>query len=261
MKSNTKNNIKSTANKNAHETSPLPTVSPLTSKEKMILEFIENTLAEKGISPSFQEIRDHFGFASFNSVQNYIKQLTNKEYIQVPNNQKRAIQVLRPSSAAQSHVHNLKSVSQSPRESLLQKTTHEEIFSLPLLGRVAAGKPIEAVEHDEYIDIPPSMVRNPSKSFALKVEGDSMIEDGIFNGDIILVQKQNSASNGEIVVATVESDLLTEATVKRLYSRAHPDSGEKLVELRPSNSKMQTMWFHPSQVKVQGVVVGLIRKF
>lgn len=103
------------------------------------------------------------------------------------------------------------------------------------------------------------MVKNPAKSFALKVQGDSMIEDGIFDEDIILIQKQDSASNGDIIVATVDN----EATVKRVYIRPRPDSGssDKMVELRPSNSTMKSMWYSPDEVSIRGIVVGLIRKF
>lgn len=235
---------------------PLP---PLTPKEKSVLEFIESHILSSGVSPSYQEIKDHFGLASFNSVQNYLKQLTNKGYIENPLGQKRAIQVLHSASTIQEQLQS-KSVSTktgSPRSQLLQ--ARDEILSLPLLGKVAAGQPIEALKHDEFVDVPPSMVRNPSKSFALKVQGDSMIEDGIFDEDIILVQKQESASNGDIIVATVEN----EATVKRLYLRARPDSGsnEKMVELRPSNSTMKSMWYSPEEVSIRGIVVGLIRKF
>ena len=129
-----------------------------------------------------------------------------------------------------------------------------EILTLPLLGKVAAGSPIEAFEHDEFIQVPPDMVRNPSKSYALKVSGSSMIEDGIFDGDLILVQKQASASNGEIVVASIDN----ESTVKRFFS---PKGPEKKIELRPANSTMQSMWYEPDQVDIQGVVVGLIRRF
>lgn len=234
---------------------PLP---PLTPKEKLVLEFIESHILSSGVSPSYQEIKDHFGLASFNSVQNYLKQLTNKGYIENPLGQKRAIQVLHSASAVQEHLQ--KSVSTktgSPRSQLLQ--ARDEILSLPLLGKVAAGQPIEALKHDEFVDVPPSMVRNPSKSFALKVQGDSMIEDGIFDEDIILIQKQDSASNGDIVVATVEN----EATVKRIYVRARPESGssEKMVELRPSNSTMKSMWYSPDEVSIRGIVVGLLRKF
>lgn len=235
---------------------PLP---PLTPKEKRVLEFIESHILSSGVSPSYQEIKDHFGLASFNSVQNYLKQLTNKGYVENPLGQKRAIQVLHSASAVQENLQS-KSVSTttgSPRSQLLQ--ARDEILSLPLLGKVAAGQPIEALKHDEFIDVPPSMVKNPAKSFALKVQGDSMIEDGIFDDDIILIQKQDSASNGDIIVATVDN----EATVKRIYIRPRPESGssEKMVELRPSNSKMKSMWYSPEEVSIRGIVVGLIRKF
>jgi repressor LexA len=150
------------------------------------------------------------------------------------------------------------------RSSLLQTPSgREEVLALPLLGKVAAGAPIEAFEHDEFIQVPPSMVRNPSKSYALKVSGSSMIEDGIFDGDIILVQKQASASNGEIIVASIDN----ESTVKRFFLKNSSEevqgleSGGKVIELRPANSSMKSMWYPPDQVQIQGVVVALIRKF
>ena len=157
---------------------------PLTTKEKAVLEYIEQHLLTSGISPSYQEIKEHFGLASFNSVQNYLKQLTNKGYVSIPLNQKRAIQVLHSATSVQeqmqAQVVPFKSVSTktgSPRAQLLQ--ARDEILSLPLLGKVAAGAPIEAFEHDEFVDVPPSMVRKPGNTFALKVQGRSMIEDAI----------------------------------------------------------------------------------
>ncbi len=254
---------------------PLP--PPLTSKEKAVLEFIEESLSGSGISPSYQEIKDHFGLASYNSVQNYLKQLTNKGYVSIPLNQKRAIQVLHSSQTVQEHMqlkaappHLVSTKTGSPRAQLLQ--ARGEILSLPLLGKVAAGLPIEAYEYDEFIDVPPSMVRNPTKTFALKVQGRSMIEDAISDGDLILVQKQSAASNGDIVVATVDN----EATVKRFYTHSNRDlkakhllgeipksleKVERIIELRPSNSSMKSLWYHPDQVEIRGVVVGLLRKF
>lgn len=235
---------------------PLP---PLTPKEKLVLEFIENHVLSSGVSPSYQEIKDHFGLASFNSVQNYLKQLTNKGYIENPQGQKRAIQVLHSASAIQMQLQSKKVSTKtgSQRSQLLQ--ARDEVLSIPLLGKVAAGLPLEAVKHDEFVEVPPSMLRDPAKSFALKVQGDSMIEDGIFDRDVILVQKQNFANNGDIVVATIDN----EATVKRIYIRKKPDSTntEKMVELRPSNSSMQSMWYPPEQVEIRGILVGLIRKF
>jgi repressor LexA len=231
---------------------------PLTEKEKMVLEFIENFISETGVSPSYQEIRGHFGFASFNSVQNYLKQLANKGYIQIAENQKRSIQILFSANSVQRALQT-KRVSPEPRRDqvLLQARGREEVLSLPLLGKVAAGQPLEAFEHNESVDVPPSMVRNPEKSFALRVSGQSMIDDGIFDGDIILVQKQNFASNGEIVVATVDN----ESTVKRFYLKPKPGERNKAVELRPANPSMSSMWFEPHQVDIRGIVVGLIRKF
>lgn len=226
------------------ENSPLP----LTAKEKAFLEFIEGFLKSSGISPSYQEIRDHFGFASFNSVQNYLKQLTRKGYVRSQANQKRAIQIVKRSTNT--------SAGPSPT-SLLQST--EEVLSLPLLGKVAAGSPIESLKYDEFISVPNHLVRNASKTFALRVQGDSMINEGIFDGDTILVQQQNNAKNGDLVVATVDN----EATVKRFFLRTPPrgNHDELMVELRPANEKLQSMWFSPYEVNIQGILVGLLRQF
>lgn len=243
--------------KNQNHNMPLP--APLTAKEKSVMEFIELRILQEGISPSYQEIKEHFGFASYNSVQNYLKQLMQKGYIHLAAHQKRAIQVLQPSQSVQSSIQNkvelTKTQKTKPPERPELLLGSREVLSLPLLGRVAAGRPIEAMEYNESVEVPPSLVRNPDKSFALKVQGESMIEDGIFDGDIILVQKQTHANNGEIIVASVEN----EATVKRFFAKSQ--GSEKQIELRPANSNMQSMWFHPQQVQIQGVVVGLIRRF
>lgn len=245
---------------------------PLTAKEKLVLTFIEEHVNNNGISPSFAEIKEHFGFASFNSVQNYLKQLNQKGYVRLPkDNQKRALQLIHSSNVIYENLQktmrsphhfvpspSLKSVNSSGslQEELLLNS-NGEILSIPLLGKVAAGLPLEAYAHDEYVEIPPSMVRNPTKTFALKVKGNSMINDGILDGDIILVQKQNTANTGEIVVAIIEN----EATVKRFYTKYEPKTHTKTIELRPSNPEMQSMWFKPNEVEIRGVVVGLLRKF
>jgi len=273
---------------------------PLSLKEKGVLEFLESYMCEKGISPTYQEICQHFGFASFNSVQRYLKQLEVKGYIQLPwSNQKRAITILKPSSAFQSAMEEIQSetsagnggsgshlsfanfksngrtTSTSSVSTMLPAVFPTESMSIPLLGRVAAGAPIEAFEHDEFIDVPASLVRYADRTYALRVQGQSMIDDGILDGDVILVQRQTSATNGEIVVAVIED----EATVKRFYMHrgdaaaqgtTHPKSDDseargkmpgKMIELRPANSTMSPMWFEPEQVQIRGVVVGLIRRF
>lgn len=259
---------------------------PLSLKEKNVLEFLETYLAQKGVSPTYQEICQHFGFASYNSVQRYLKQLEAKGYIRLPwANQKRAITLLHPASTLQSAVLSTRSSEDDgspPRDSLTPALLPTEALSLPLLGRVAAGAPIEAVEHDEFIEVPASLVRHADRTYALRVQGQSMIDDGILDGDVILVQRQNTAVNGEIVVAMIGE----EATVKRFYSHRSaknvpseaiealferlggPDEDfggdraiDKLIELRPANSTMSPMWFDPSEVQIRGVVVGLIRRF
>lgn len=252
----------------------------LTPKEKIVLEFIEEYVEGKGLAPTFLEIKDHFNFASFNSVQRYLKQLQKKEYIHMPGgNQKRALSILKTSNSVLKILRKNQD-GFAPNQNVAKETSPvrvpplAESLSLPLLGKVAAGKPIEASLHDSYVDVPASLVPAPNNSFALTVKGDSMIDDGIHDGDTILVQKQSHAHNGEIVVALIEN----EATVKRFYfDKSQRESIPSImddesnfefsmenvpqVELRPSNSSMSTMWFAADQVKIEGIVVGLIRKF
>lgn len=287
-------------------------LQPLTSKEKRVLEFIEDFWAKEGLAPSFSEIKDNFGFASYNSVQRYLKQLQRKGYIHIPGgNQKRAITVLRPASAVLDLYNGellnwpVEKGSDSRREaegvlSARRRRSNEEdgrfatdqnavsnpkrdvpyvdgphrgpklrsglrrseqvtemVLSLPLLGQVAAGLPLEDVRTDEYTDVPASMVRRPKQSFTLRVKGQSMIEDGIFDGDILIIQEQSTANNGETVVATVDN----EATVKRFYLHSGPKIATPQVELRPANSEMESMWYEPHDVEIRGIVVGLLRKF
>lgn len=260
---------------------------PLTLKEFKVLEFIESFMHIQAVVPTYQEIKEHFGFASFNSVQRYLKQLQDKNYIYIPGgNQKRALQVLHSSRSISNLLTDripdspALSTTQYPFPTQQKKETppksdlsppQVESLSLPLLGRVAAGLPIEAFLSDEHVVVPATMVRNPSKTFALIVQGQSMVEDGILDGDIIFVQKQTYANNGETVVAMINN----QATVKRFYlhrkqnqdvhsnpqSHAHPPETAQQVELRPANAAMNSQWYAPYAVDVQGIVVGLMRRF
>jgi repressor LexA len=258
------------------------TPQPLSLNELKVLQFIEVYVEEHGLAPTYQEIKDHFGFASFNSVQRYIKNLQEKNYVSIPaGNQKRALQILHPSRSISNSLTERTSVSSvltnPPSQHKKEAPTSEspsqvESLSLPLLGRVAAGLPIEAFTHDEYVEVPASLVRQPAKTFALIVQGQSMIEDGILEGDVILVQKQTYANNGETVVAMVNH----QATVKKFYlHRGGKDTGKEdihtnpqsaahssqQVELRPANSTMESFWYAPQAVNIQGVVVALMRRF
>ncbi len=244
---------------------------PLTAKEKTVLEFIEGYSQNHGIAPSYQEIREHFGLASFNSVQRYLQQLQKKNYIYVPGgNLKRAITVLHSANESLRKV-NHPILNPTMKGTPLSHSLATESLSLPLLGRVAAGRPIERIENDEFISVPASSVRYPERSYALRVEGQSMVEDGILDGDIIFVQSQETAKNGDTVVAVVDN----QATVKRFYShfvnkenlfvhsypQSHAQTPKAPIELRPANASMSSLWYQPDQVSIKGLVVGLLRRY
>lgn len=259
-------------------------LKPLSPKEKGVLDFVTAYFLENGHSPSYQEIKDHFGLASFNSVQNYLKQLQNKSYVRLFPGQKRCIEILQTSDFFKDKILNFSKKAELPFESnarLLQngllkslptvsnlKNQKEvlssphfinreevEISEFPYLGRVAAGNPIERTLDNETISIIPLLVKQPETTFIVKVEGDSMIEEGINNNDFILVQEQAHAKSGDIVVASVDN----ESTVKRIYYRSKNNHHE--IELRPSNSQLKSFFYEPEQVAIKGIVVGLLRKF
>jgi repressor LexA len=232
----------------------LNSITSLTLKEKSVLDFLETEILKSGITPSYQEIQNHFQFASINSVQNYLKQLESKGYIRKSQNQKRSLQILQTSAALQKNLQKSSTKARTSANQLLQaqqKFSSSPLFSLPLAGKVAAGLPLERFIHDEYVEVPPSMVRHPDKTYVLRVEGDSMIEDGILDGDLILVEQTSLARNGDIIVAAIEN----ESTVKRFFKR------QDNIELKPANSQMKSFFYNPEQVSIQGLVIGLIRQF
>ena len=198
----------------------------LTEKQKEFLGFISGYIHDWSKPPSFEEICSHFGFTSYNTVTTYLKTLERKGYVRLPDrkNLKRAIEVISPVETRR--------------------------FEFPLLGRVAAGKPIEAVETVDVIEVPPSMI-GQGDHFVLQVQGDSMQEDGILDGDFIIVRKQPTAENGETVVALINN----EATVKKYYRR------EETVELRPAHSGMAPILVHQGDLQIQGKVVGVMRQY
>ncbi|MBN1278080.1 MAG: transcriptional repressor LexA [Deltaproteobacteria bacterium] len=198
----------------------------LTEKQKIFLDYISRYTDEWGTSPSFEEICSELGFYSYNTVTTYLKILERKGYIRLPpkKNQKRAIEVISPVETRR--------------------------FEFPLLGRVAAGKPIEAVTDIDTIELPPSMT-GPGNHFVLRVKGDSMQEDGIIDEDLIVVKKQPTAENGDTVVALINN----EATVKRYYRR------KDHVELRPAHTGMEPIVVRQGDLHIEGKVVGVIRYY
>jgi repressor LexA len=198
----------------------------LTAKQRLFLAYVSDYINDWGRAPSFEEICAHFGFRSYNTVTTYLKTLERKGYIRLPRekNRKRAIEVISPVETRR--------------------------FEFPLLGRVAAGKPIEAVEGVDVIEIPPSMA-GQGDHFVLQVKGDSMKEDGILDGDFVVVRKQPEAENGQTVVALIDN----EATVKRYYKR------EDQVELRPAHEGMEPIFVKEDSFRIEGRVVGLVRHY
>ncbi len=198
----------------------------LTDKQKDFLAYVSRYTGEWGRSPSFDEICTEFKFNSYNTVTTYLKILERKGYIRLPKekNRKRAIELISPIETKR--------------------------FEFPLLGRVAAGKPIEAIEDVRAIEVPPSMIGN-GDHFVLEVKGDSMQEDGILDGDFVVVRKQPTAENGETVVALINN----EATVKKYYKR------NDHVKLQPAHTGMKPFRVKEGELRIEGKVVGVIRHY
>ncbi|WP_127716352.1 transcriptional repressor LexA [Halobacteriovorax sp. HLS] len=205
----------------------------ITKKQKEVLDFITNYWKEHEVAPTQKEIKEAFQLKSYGSVQRYLKYLKDSGHIENDWNARRG----------------LKPVDEN--EKALQTEAGIEI---PLLGDVAAGIPIEAIENpDNTIQVPSHMIHGNHKFYALNVKGDSMIEDGIFERDIIICKHQTTANRGQTIIALVDG----EATVKRYQPR------DGKIELIPANSSMSPIVVDPrlSQFSIAGVLVGLMRSY
>ncbi|HSG07071.1 MAG TPA: transcriptional repressor LexA [Longimicrobiales bacterium] len=201
---------------------------PLTKRQKEILDYIEGFIAERGYAPSFEEIAESFGYSSLATVHEHLSNLERKGYIRKSYNESRSIELVRTGTGAPT-------------------------LELPLLGAVAAGLPIEAIPDTDTVAVPPDMVRRQKENYVLRVEGNSMIEEQIRDGDYIVVQAQQNAEDGEMVVALVGGD---SATVKKLYR----EPGGR-IRLQPANPTMEPIIVDARDVRIQGIVVGVIRKY
>jgi repressor LexA len=201
---------------------------PLTKRQKEILDYMSSFIGERGYAPSFEEIAESFGYSSLATVHEHLSNLERKGYIRKAYNESRSVELTLPDAGAPS-------------------------IELPLLGAVAAGLPIEAISTQETLAVPPDMVSRRRDNYVLRVEGNSMIEEQIRDGDYIVVQAQETAEDGQMVVALVADEA---ATVKKLYR----ESGGR-VRLQPANPTMEPIFVDAEELKVQGVVVGVIRKY
>jgi repressor LexA len=242
----------------------------LTRKQHELLMFIHERMKESGIPPSFDEMKDALDLRSKSGIHRLITALEERGFIRRLPNRARALEVIKlpdsmnPSlggrkarfepSVIEGNLGRVAAPPPRPAGAAAPSagSEHGRSVSIPVMGRIAAGTPIEAIQsHSHTIMIPPEML-GAGEHYALEVRGDSMIEAGIFDGDTVLIKKQDAASTGEIVVALVDDE---EATLKRLRRKGNS------IALEAANPAYETRIFPPDRVKVQGRLVGLLRKY
>lgn len=200
----------------------------LTKRQREILDFIEEFIETSGYSPSFEEIASFFGYRSLATVHEHLSNLERKGYIRKNYNESRSVEL----------VHGRR------------KAAAEE---LALLGRVAAGQPIEAIESQETISVPDEMLLGRGSHYVLRVQGDSMIDAQIRDGDFVVVNERQSAENGEMVIALIDGEA---ATVKKFYRE-----NDGRIRLMPANPALGPQFYREDEVQIRGVVVGVIRRY
>ena len=219
----------------------------LTGKQHQLLSYLIDYQAEKDITPSFDEMRAAIGLASKSGIHRLVSALEERGYIRKLPNRARAIEILRhPGNGPEAYKAstNVITADFTPANSA--------IVQLPLLGRIAAGTPIEALsDPSSYMDVPAGLVAG-GEHFALEIVGDSMVEAGIHDGDMVIIRRSDTATSGEIVVALIENSEATLKTFRREAGR---------VALEPANAAYETRYFSTDKVRIQGRLTGLIRRY
>jgi repressor LexA len=201
---------------------------PLTKRQREILSFLGSYAEENGYAPSFEEIAAHFNYNSLATVHEHLSNLERKGYIRRSYNESRAIEIL-PSDV------------------------YPRAVDLPLLGSVAAGMPIEAMTTGESIGVPEDFVRRNGDHYVLRVRGNSMIDEQIRDGDFVVVNERQRADNGEMVIALLNG---SSATVKKFYRER-----DGRIRLQPANDTMSPIYVHENDISIQGIVVGVLRRY
>jgi len=224
----------------------------LTKKQKNLLLYINKKLRSTGISPSYEEMKVSLNLKSKSGIHRLISALEERGFIKRLAHKARALEVIKlPETAGANDIYNSfsPSVIKGGLDSAKEKNN---INDVPILGKIAAGTPIEAIQNEvSRVTLPESLSKN-GEHFGLKVSGDSMTEAGINDGDTVIVRKANTANNGQIVVALIDDH---EAMLKRLRKKG------KIIALESANKRYETKIFGPDRVKVQGVLVSLYRNF
>ena len=232
----------------------------LTRKQHQLLTYIDNHLKSNGIPPSYDEMKDALSLKSKSGIHRLITGLEERGFLRRLPHKARALEILREPQDFNSNPARGRSFKPRIVDSSFNgvrkssdKPPSENMVELPFYGKIAAGTPIEALrDSSRYFEVPPAMLGRDGDHYALEIEGDSMIDAGILDGDVVVIKRTDSAENGEIVVALVEGN---EATLKRLRRRGAS------IALEPANPAHETRIFGPDQVRVQGRLVGLVRNY
>jgi repressor LexA len=192
----------------------------LTSNQKKVLDFIQDYQQQHGAAPTYRTIAKHFRFKAISSVQQYIQALSEKGYLTKEKYRSQSLSI------------------------------HKQENLIPLLGKVAAGVPIDSKKHNEKVEVPQVMMKSAGSYFALEVSGDSMIDEGILDGDLVIIREQPTANNGDIIVAEIED----EATIKRFFKK------KNVIELVSANPKYKPIIVDETKrLKISGIFCGLLR--
>ncbi|MEK7660850.1 MAG: transcriptional repressor LexA, partial [Pseudomonadota bacterium] len=214
------------------------------SKQNELLLFINDRLNKEGVSPSFDEMKDALNLASKSGIHRLISALEERGFLRRLAHRARALEVIKLPA-------NNVSQSKSFKPTLVSEQPRAASQNISILGKIAAGVPIEAIQHEiGFIDAPKEF--DPNLHYALEVRGDSMIGVGILEGDIVILRRADSAETGDIVVALIDEE---EATLKRLRKRG------KSIALEAANPRYETRIFGPDQVRIQGILVSLVRRY
>ena len=225
----------------------------LTRKQQELLIFIDERLKSDGVSPSFEEMKDALNLKSKSGVHRLINALEERAFIRRLANRARALEVLRLPDAFKLEKPALTLVASRPAPTppAVAMLAANDTIIVPLHGRIAAGLPVEALESDRSLSVPAALL-GPGDHYALEVSGDSMIEAGIHDGDYALIRRCDTARDGDIVVALIDD---AEATLKYL----HHEKGQ--IRLDPANSSYEPQRYRPEQVRIQGKLAGLLRRY
>ena len=212
----------------------------LTKKQLELLLFLDERISQSGVTPSFEEMKKKVGLKSKSGIHRLISALEERGFLKKLPFKARAIEILKLPSRKKTF------------SDIGNKTTNNSIVELPIVGRIAAGLPIEAIESGESSIYVPTVLTKGSDSFVLEIKGDSMIDAGINDGDYAIIKKQSTANNGDIAVALTSEN---EATLKRFRKRGDT------IALEAANEAFETRIYSAGQISIQGILIGLIRQY